>query len=187
MSKIPRDLELLYEVGSLRHIQRSWRQFFGVDVANDLEHTIRVQYIALMLSHMEKAGDQGIILKMALLHDLAESRTGDQNFVHKKYIHPDEDAALHDIIRGTSLEEEEALVQRYLKRTCIESQIVKDADHLDVDIEIRELASHGHELPGKWRSGRKRTRDNNFYTESAKIFWDAIQDSDPQDWQVKIT
>ena len=29
-----RDLEFLYEIGSLRYLQRGWRQHFGMDVAN---------------------------------------------------------------------------------------------------------------------------------------------------------
>ena len=183
---VSRNLDLLFEAGSLRHIQRSWRQFFGVNVANDLEHTIRVQYIALMLAQMEKKGDHGTILKMALLHDLAEARTGDQNFVHKKYGDLQEEAALHGALVGTSLEEDEALITRYIKRDCIESKLVKDADNLDVDIEMRELAAQGHQLPAKWHAGRKNIRDTKPFTESAKILWDAIQESDPYNWQVQI-
>lgn len=184
MKKIEHDLDLLYEVGSLRHVPRSWRQFFGANVANDLEHTLRVQYIALILSRMEKQGDEGTILKMALMHDLPETRTGDQNFVQKKYVTSDEDLASHDILNGSHLEDFEDLLKRYRERTCIESQIVKDADQLDVDLEMAEFRAQGHTLPSKY-TGRKTLRDNTFFTQSARILWDAIETSDPHRWQVE--
>jgi len=45
-----RDLELLFEIGSLRHICSGWRQHLATDCANDLEHTVRVAFLALALA-----------------------------------------------------------------------------------------------------------------------------------------
>ena len=72
-----RDIEFLFEVGSLRNVQRGWRQHFGLDVANNLEHTFRVMVLALMIARKEGVKDEEKVMKMALVHDLAETRTVD--------------------------------------------------------------------------------------------------------------
>lgn len=179
--KFERDLHFLYQLGSLRHVQRSWRQYFGTDVATDLEHTLRVAFIALMLAKMEGGADEEMILKMALVHDLAESLTGDLTPVQKKYVQINEEQAIHDLFTGTLLEEYIAVLKRYMERVCVESRIVKDADRLDIDLEIRELAVRGHDM-NKWKERRK-TIVNEFSTKSAREFWHAVQDSDPSSWR----
>lgn len=181
-----RNLDFLYQLGSLRHIQRAWRQYFATDVATDLEHTMRVVFTALILAKMEKRGDEEIIMKMAIVHDLAESITGDLTPVQKKYVEIDEERAVEDMFRGTSLEEYIELIARYQKRECIESQMVKDADNLDIDIEMREMADRGHLLPAQWRDGRMKMRDTRLYTESAKEIFDAIQTSNSSAWRIYI-
>jgi putative hydrolases of HD superfamily len=178
---LTRNLDFLYQLGSLRHVQRSWRQYFGTDVATDLEHTLRVAFIALMLAKMEGEVDEAMLLKMALVHDLAESLTGDLTPVQKRYVEIDEKRAIDDMFRGTSLGEYVDVLDRYLKRECRESQIVKDADRLDVDLEIRELASRGHDMK-RWQERRKIVRTEMF-TESARQMWDVAQTSDPSNWR----
>ncbi len=179
-----RDLELLFEIGSLRNVQRLWRQHFGMDVANDLEHTVRVVWIALLIARMEKTGTDEKIMKMGLLHDIAESRTVDHGHVHKAYVVSDEERAVHDIFAGTQLLDLEALLHEYDKRDSIEAKIVKDADNLDVDFELRELAARGSTLPKKWLHSRKLVRNKKLYTKSAKLIWDALQNADSDAWHI---
>ncbi|HSI20125.1 MAG TPA: HD domain-containing protein [Verrucomicrobiae bacterium] len=176
-----RNLHFLYQLGSLRHVQRSWRQYFGTDVATDLEHTLRVAFIGLMLSKMEGGANDEIILKMAIVHDLAESLTGDLTPVQKKYVEIDEERAIHDMFTGTSLEEYIEVLKVYLERDTIEAKIVKDADRLDVDLEIRELAARGHDMK-LWEEKRKVIVDE-FFTDSARQLWHSIQESDPASWR----
>lgn len=177
-----RDLELLYELGSLRHTSRSWTQHLGVSTASDLEHMMRVAFLALMLARREGQGDEGLILKMALTHDLAETRTGDQNYVQSVYVDAKEEQAVHDTLENTSLSDLEDIITLYQKRDCIEAKLVKDADNLDVDLEMKELAAQGHTLPGKWASNRQAVAENKLHTQAAKDFWQEIQTSDPHSW-----
>lgn len=179
-----RDLELLFEIGSLRNVQRLWRQHFGMDVANDLEHTVRVMWIALLIARMEKVGNDEKIVKMGLLHDIAESRTVDHGHVHKAYVVSDEERAAHDMFQDTHLVDLEVLLNEYKERQSIEAKIVKDADNLDVDFELRELASRGSTLPKKWLAGRKIIRNKKLYTKSAKLIWDALQNADSDAWHI---
>ena len=67
----PRDIDLLFEVGSLRHVDRTWRQFGGVPYANVAEHTLRVAFVAWSLAALEGA-DPGRVVQMAMIHDLPE-------------------------------------------------------------------------------------------------------------------
>lgn len=179
-----RDLEFLFEIGSLRNVQRLWRQHFGMDVANDLEHTIRVVWLALIIARMEKIVDEEKVLKMALIHDIAETRTSDHAHVHKSYVRSDERRAAHDIFSGTTVQDFEKLLNEYRSRESHEAKIVKDADNLDVDFELRELAEKGSKLPEKWIPGRRTIRDKKLYTKSAKKTWDLLQKSDSASWHI---
>ena len=58
---LSRDLEFLYELGSLRNMQRGCRQHLGVDCANDLEHTMRVVFLALAIGRREGNIDENKI------------------------------------------------------------------------------------------------------------------------------
>ena len=179
---LERDIQLLFQLGSLRHIQRSWRQYFGTDMATDLEHTMRVMFIALILAKAE-GGNEETILKMALVHDLAESLTGDLTPVQKKYVKIDEEKAVHDMFSGTALEEYIEIVAEYQRRESLEAKIVKDADNLDIDVELKEMGERGHLLPAKWAHGRKVLRDTRLFTKTAQTLWDALQTHDASSWR----
>ena len=186
MSKkqIKGDINFLYEVGSLRNTPRGWMQHFGVDMANDLEHTMRVMYLALMIAKYEKLDADELIMKMALVHDVAETRTSDHSYVQKVYVEADETRAADDLFRDTSLIDLKKDLHIYEERVELAAKIVKDADNLDVDIELKELEERGHQLSGKWRTQRKFVRDTKLYTDTAKAFWDEIQTSDPAEWHI---
>lgn len=180
----PRDLELLFEISSLRNVQRGWRQHLATDCATDLEHTVRVAFLALVIARREGAGNEETILKMALAHDVAETRTSDLSYVQKAYVKADEPSALHDMFTGTHLADFENMVNIYERRDTIEAQIVKDADNLDVDLELKELEEKGHQLPVKWREFRRLIRNEKLYTNSAKQIWDEMQTADVASWHM---
>lgn len=182
---IERQLELLYEIGTLRNVARNWTQFLGTHCANDLEHTLRVIWIALIIARREGATDEAKIIKMSLVHDLAETRTLDGTIVHRQYITQDEPRALKDALSDTGLEDFLDLLGEYKRRDSIEARIVKDADNLDGDLELKELEQRGHKLPAKLRGNREKVR-RELFTESARNIWDAIRTSDPDAWHLSI-
>jgi len=123
---------------------------------------------------------------MSLLHDISESRTGDLTRVQKKYVERFEDKSIKDILKNSVLEEELiGLWQEYEKRESIESKIVKDADRLDVDFEMREQKIRGYQFPKGWDAGRERISKTEHYTETAKRIWKALQKSDPHNWHIE--
>jgi len=179
-----RDIEFLFELGSLRNMDRGWRQQLGVDCANDMEHTLRVLWLALILARKHGGLNEDLIMRMALAHDLAETRVSDLAYVQKVYVKADEESALKDTLAGTLLEDFTEIQKQYESRDSMEAKIVKDADNLDVEVELKELAERGHQLPKKWQGLRQFVRDEKLHTDVAKEFWDEIQNSNPADWHL---
>ena len=177
-----RDLELLYELGALRFIPRAWKQFFNADFENLAEHHFRVAWLGMILAMMEKHGDTGKIVKMALVHDIAESRTGDAHTIARQYTKRDELLGINDMLKNTSLKKDmKILWKEYEDKKTIEAKIVKDADWLDVDLEIMEQLGRGHASLKVWLPQRKLVY-NKFHTKSARVLWKAIHKSKPFDW-----
>lgn len=177
-----RDLELLYEVGCMRFLQRNWRQFLNADFSNETEHTFRVIWIALVLAKQERVRSLGKIVQMALVHDIGESRSGDVHYVSRQYTKRDEELAVKDVFQGTSLDAEMFKTwKEYEERNTIEAKIVKDADNLDVEFELKEQEAKGEQIGKYWRDARKIVYQN-LFTKSAKKMWREIQKSNPHDW-----
>jgi len=196
---LTRDTELLYEIGCFRHVQRTWKRFHNPDVANASEHTFRVMWAALMLAKHErelggakgsstKKIDEEKILKIAMAHDLAESRTGDVDYISRQYTKRDEEKGAQDMFGGTIFDKEVLpLLAEYEKRTSLEAKIVKDADTLDVELELMEEHSRGNELGGKLLESRKVVVYNKLYTESARQFWHKIHGTHPHSWHMNAS
>lgn len=180
-----RDIEFLYELGSLRNMQRGWLQHIGTDVASVLEHTLRVAMLAIILARREGGCDEAKILKMAIVHDICETRVSDLSYVQKCYVTADEERAVHDTFEGTNIPDFAEAVADFERRDSLEAKILKDADNLDVEIELKELLERGHQLPEKWKHNRLLVRNEKLYTQAAKDFWDALQTSDPASWHEK--
>jgi putative hydrolase of HD superfamily len=176
----------MYEIGAIRLIPRQWHRFHMPNVGDLADHHFRVLWLALTIAGREKAAvNYEKMMKMALAHDIAESRTGDVDYIARQYVQRNEAMGLQDMLADTTLEKEFlALAEEYEKRECLESHIIKDADNLDVDMEIREQWSQGHRLPEDW-SEQRSTTGPTFYTETARKMQDAIYQSNPHDWHVK--
>jgi putative hydrolases of HD superfamily len=180
-----RNVELMFEIGTLRHIERTWKNFMNPDVANCAEHMYRVLWLALTISKMENIGNHEKILKIALMHDVTESRTGDTNYISRQYVKRDDEMALGDIFEGTVHEEEtKALFREYEERNSIEARIVKDADTIDIEMELAELRAKGHSLGKVFVKDRRVNVYTRLYTKSAKKLWDALAVAEPHDWHL---
>jgi len=177
-----RDIELLYEVGCLRFLQRNWRQFLNADFSNETEHSYRVSWIAMVLAAQEGVKDLGKVVRMAMVHDVGESRSGDVHYISRMYTKRDEHLAIEDVFAETSLEKEmTALWKEYEERKSIEAKIVKDSDNLDVEFELKEQEAKGEKIGIYWKDAREIVYKS-LFTKSAKKMWKEIQLSNPHDW-----
>ena len=90
----------LFETGMLKRTPRSGLQFLGSGKESVAEHSFRVVMIGYTLATLNPGVDENRILKMTLLHDILETRTGDLNYVNKKYLEIKEEKAV-DELAGT--------------------------------------------------------------------------------------
>lgn len=179
-----RDVDLLYELGALRLLQRQWTRFHMPNVANLADHHFRVAWIALAIAAREaEPVDTAKLLKMALIHDVAESRTNDVDYIARQYVTRDENQAAIDMLSDTTFGTEMLdVLHEYEERQCLEAKIVKDADNLDVDMELQEQESAGHHLAAMWREHRTSVVKPQLFTQSAKDLYDEICSTNPHNW-----
>src|SRR3989344_3196700 len=177
---LKRDIEFLYEIGTLKNTERSWQQFMGSGCASVPEHVFRVIFLALLIARGEKFKDEEKILKMALVHDLSETRTGDANYMQAVYTKRDDGRAVSDTVSGTSFADlHHGILKEYEARKTLAARIVKDADNLDVDFELQEMKERGSVIAKKMDKNRTLVRTKKLYTKTAKEIWDELQKSNP--------
>lgn len=183
---IASDVNFLFEMGNIRYIDRMWRRFYTRDFANLAEHHFRMFWIAMVIAAHEKNVDTGKVAKLVLVHDIAESRTGDVDYLARQYTERNEKLAIQDMLAGTSLEKEfYDLWEEYETRSSLEAKIAKDVDNLDVDFELAEQASNGSPLEKAWKSNRAFVSKEKLYTETAKKLFEQLASADPHTWHLE--
>ena len=142
---------LLFEARILKHIPRSGFHFLGSGRESVAEHTFLATFIGYVLAQMHSGVDQLKTLQMCLVHDLAEARTGDLNYVQKKYVVADEAKAMahltKDVPFGPAISE---LLEAFSAADTLEAQLAHDADHLALILELKALSDAGHDGPEAW-------------------------------------
>ena len=148
-------IEFLLELMRLKALPRTGWLLRGVrDVESIADHSFGVAFIAMMIADRAIALGMKIdverVLRMALLHDLSEVRTGDLPSTIKPYF----DAATLNAADEKAAQEILAplgeLGQKYLElrheyeaRKSLESRLVKAADKLDLWLQVREYEKGG--------------------------------------------
>jgi len=181
---LKRDIEFIFELGCLRHIDRSWKRFLGVDFQNVSEHILRVVFISMIIAKQERA-DVDKAIKMALVHDLSESRTGDVDYLSRQFVKRDDEKAINEVLGDTTLIDLKRVWEDYEKRESIEAKIVKDADNLDVDIELIEQKGKGYSVKA-WDEIRDKIK-RNYFTRTAKLIFDEVLKANPHDWHLNAS
>ena len=97
---------LLFEAKILKNIPRAGFHFLGVGRESVAEHSFCATFIAYVMAGMEPDCDALKLISMCLVHDLPEARTGDHNYVQKKYVIIDEAKAVADATRNLPFGEE---------------------------------------------------------------------------------
>lgn len=146
---VDRIADFLFEVGMLKRTPRTgWQFLAGAEGESVADHSFRVAMISFVLARLEPDEiDADRTLRMALVHDLPEARTGDLNYMNQKYVEADEEAAAADLIRGLPFSEElEALMTEYRAEETPESIIAHDADQLELLLQLVENRDGG--VPG---------------------------------------
>ncbi len=117
------------------------------------EHSFAAAFIGYVLSRMVPEADSARIVEMCLMHDLAEARTGDMNYVQKKYVTVDEKRAVRDLTAGLPFESDlKGLIEEFNKGDTTEAELAHDADQLALIVELKALKDLGNMYTKSWLS-----------------------------------
>ncbi|MCF6247231.1 MAG: HD domain-containing protein [Desulfobacula sp.] len=142
---------LLFEVRILKDLKRSGYAFLGSGTESVAEHSFMTAFICFALAKMDSDVDGERLVAMALVHDLAEARTGDLNYVEKKYSTVDEAKAVSHLTANLPFGEEiKYLVEEFNAGESKEAMLAKDADQLAFILELKKLDDIGAKGPDKW-------------------------------------
>lgn len=177
---------LIQQAGTLMMTNRSHIRNLGNITFDTLaSHSFHVGIIAYCISRMEKLShpDGMKALTMGIFHDLAEARTGDNDFVTKNYSTMDEEKAVKDQFSGFDFGKDLINeINEYEVRESKISKCVKDADCVAQMFMEWSLSWQGNKLAEKWFKGDLIHRLPYLKTKSAKKLINLIKKSDPQDW-----
>jgi putative hydrolase of HD superfamily len=152
---------LLFEARILKELPRSGFQFLGSGHESVAEHAFLTTFIGYVLAQIAPGLDQLKLLQMCLLHDLSEARTGDLNYVQKKYVAADEAKAVADLTQNIPFGRAMGgLLKEFSTGETLEARVARDADHLSLIVELKALSDLGHRGPEAWLPhvvGRLRT------------------------------
>lgn len=186
MDEIKSIANFLFEVGTMRKLSRMHRQTLLTDDMSDTisSHSYRVAIIAWFLAKQEKA-DLYKTVMMGLLHDIAEIRTGDHNWVHKRYVKVFEDEVHKDQLGNLPFPDMKDLMDEYEKRESLESIVAKNADLLDQVVLLREYEWQGNKEAAQWlrgHDGKGNAQLKRLTLDSAKKLGEALYEINPSDW-----
>ncbi len=141
----------LFEVGMLKRTPRSGLQFLGSGSESVAEHAFRVTCIGYVLARLEPDVDEARLIKLCLLHDLHEARTGDLNYMNKKYLRADEDLAVEHMTRSLPFGEDiRDAVGEFNSGDTREAALANDADQLDLILMLKEQQDLGNTYAAEW-------------------------------------
>jgi len=172
-------VNFLFEVGILKNTPRSGYQFLGSGGESVADHSFRVAVIAYLLGKNEPKADIQKVLLMSLFHDFHEARTGDHNYVNKRYVTVNEDKAVRDLAQKLPFGQEiVSLIDEFNSRETLEARLSQDADQLDFILELKRQLDLGNKSAAEWlRYAVKR-----LITDYAKELADEITKTGSSDW-----
>jgi putative hydrolases of HD superfamily len=169
----------LFEAGMLKKTPRTGYQFLGSGSESVADHSFRTALIGYVLAMDNQAADLQKVVLMCLFHDLPEARTGDHNYVNKRYVRVSEDQASQDLLQDLAFGDSILQLLREFNRTeSIEAQLAKDADQLDLILELKEQKDLGNPYAGQWLSYALKR----LMSPEAKRLADEIMETDSTDW-----
>ena len=169
----------LFEAGMLKRTPRSGFQFLGTGAESVAEHIFRATYIGYALGKLAKGVNVDRMIKMCLFHDLPEARTGDLNYVNKKYMEANEKKAIDDLAQtlpfGSEIRE---LIQEFNEGKTEEACLARDADQLEMILALKEYKDVGNKYADEWLAfSLKRLQ-----TQSAQKLAEIILETDSSLW-----
>ena len=164
-----------------------WDLFFPANVSRrqglferkDLRNLSRAHNLPAVLPRSRTNVNK--VVQMCLFHDTGEARSGDQNWIHKRYTKVFEDEIAKGQLGTLPFSDElMELNHEYQERKTLESKLAKDADMLDQILLLKEYAHIGNQEAATW------LKHNNHLkllkTTIARNIAKEILEQNPSDW-----
>jgi putative hydrolase of HD superfamily len=131
---------------------------------------------------LDPMADELTVLRLCLVHDLPEARTGDMNYMNKKYVTVDEKKAVRELAEQLFFGGEiEATLEEFNERETRESLIARDADQLSLILQLKECGDLGNKYSREWI----RFAVRRLATENARNLAKSILETDSSNWWFK--
>lgn len=172
-------VDFLFEVGMLKKTPRTGYQFLGSGSESVAEHILRTIFIGYTLCKLEADVDELKVLKICLVHDLPEARTGDMNYVSKKYVTVHEEKAIRELTKTLFFGDDiKSAIDEFNERKTKESLLAHDADQLALIIQLKEYGDLGNRYSKEWIEFAVKR----LCTENAKKIAHTILGTDSSEW-----
>ncbi|HPL09873.1 MAG TPA: HD domain-containing protein [Smithellaceae bacterium] len=174
--------DFLFEAGMLSKTPRSGYQFLGSGRESVAEHILRTVFIGYALCKLNPSLNELRVLKMCILHDLPEARTGDMNYVNKKYVEVNEAKAVRELTEGLFFGGDiRQAIDEFNARETPEAKTARDADQIALILQLKEYGDLGNKYSDEWiRYALQRLA-----TEEGKKLADRIIQTDSSHWWFK--
>jgi len=151
--KIKKLVNFVLEYRTLKHLPRACHSYLKGPISENVaEHSFYTTIIGWILALLE-GGNEDKIIKMCLIHDLAEVRGGEKNLINKFYTNPNNEVK---IIKEVALDYDlenlflPELLKEFNQEKSLEAKIVKDADVLSQMLLEKENFELGNKTAPKW-------------------------------------
>lgn len=178
----------LYELGTLRTTPRAHQPVFLESDPSDsiAAHSFRVAMIGWVIARAEGL-DVGKVLRMCLIHDVEETRSGDHNHVAKRYVTIDTKLIAQEQLAPLPFGDFVVAHEEYEKRESREAIAAKDADLIDQLLLLREYELKGNQEAARWRrvedgNDRKAKKIGALKLESSRRLAEAVWETSPSEW-----
>lgn len=174
--------DFLFETGMLANTPRSGYQFLGSGRESVSEHILRTVFVGYALCKADASLNELRVLKMCVFHDLPEARTGDMNYVNKKYVEVDEAKAVRELTEGLPFGKDiKASIDEFNLRETKESLIARDADQIALILQLKERGDLGNKYAEEWISFAMQRLN----TEAGRKLAEKITETDSSNWWFK--
>ena len=149
-------LDFIEEIGVLKNLPRTGWRFRGIkDAESVADHCYRVSLLSMILADVLAEQDVPLdvekVMRLALLHEVAEARIGDLPFPALEYIPEEvkktgEQAAVESMFEhfGPLQKKYMQLWDEFEEGTSIEGKLVRAADKLELMIQVLEYEKIGY-------------------------------------------
>lgn len=175
--------DFLFEAGTLKRQKRTGWWMAGVqDPESVADHSWRTALLASIIAKLEGA-DPAQAAFLAVWHDTQETRTGDVNYLGKKYSQGEADPrdVTADQVAGMPEVVAEAvrgLVAEYEAKESPEAVCARDADKLECLVQGVEYKAQGYAHAQRWIDNSR----GRLVTKTAQALADAVLERDSLDW-----